>query len=65
MPTCNTCVRDVRDPYRRIINGKIIEGCISSSHDGLLTGESLRWHMRPLAVAFRKSNKTTVREDRP
>lgn len=52
--TCATCTRPLDAPYRRIVAGRIAEGCISRAHDGKLYGESLAWHNRPAAVAFRK-----------
>ena len=54
--TCATCGRDLGAPYRRIADGRIVEGCISRAHEGKLYGESLRWHMRPTATQFRKDS---------
>lgn len=50
---CPTCTRSVFSPYRRLFNGKIVEGCIDASHDDKLYGESLRWHNRKEAKDFR------------
>ena len=51
---CATCGYHPSSPYRRLVDGTIVEGCISRAHDGKLYGESLAWHMRPAAVNFRK-----------
>lgn len=60
---CFTCTRPVSSPYRRHdASGRIVEGCIDASHDGNIFGESLRWHMRPIAKEIRKKTKDRIRE---
>lgn len=61
-PACTTCGRSAASPYRRSVGGKIVEGCIDDAHTGHLYGDSLRWHMRPEAKAFRASMKSRLRE---
>lgn len=61
---CNTCGRSVFSPYRRHVNGKIIEGCIDASHEGKLYGESLRWHNRKEAKDFRARLKREAKRRR-
>lgn len=52
---CPTCARPCESPYRRKdARGHIIEGCVDACHKPHIHGESLRWHMRPEAVALRK-----------
>jgi hypothetical protein len=42
---CTTCGRPVADPYRRLLNGTIVEGCVSRAHDGAeLSPASAAWH---------------------
>lgn len=51
---CPTCVRPAHDPYRRIVEGQIAEGCIDAHHHGrTCAGGSTDWHMRPSAAAHR------------
>jgi len=52
---CPTCGRSAHSPHRRYdARGKVVEGCIDACHKPHIYGESLRWHMRPAAVAHRK-----------
>lgn len=44
---CPTCCRPAAAPYRRIVDGRIVEGCCDAHHSlGSLYGESLAWHAR-------------------
>ncbi len=60
--TCPTCVRPVGAPYRRSVNGKVVEGCIDECHTGHLYGTSLEWHNRPVAKKLRAETKKRLRE---
>lgn len=55
--TCSTCTRPVESPYRRIVDGHIVEGCIDACHGEHLTPttNSYAWHFRRAAKAFRKA----------
>lgn len=59
---CNTCTRPVNSPFRRYDKGKVTEGCIDAAHTGHLYGESLRWHMRPIAKKMRSDAAKRLRE---
>ena len=50
---CNTCVKAETNPYRRIVKGVIIEGCIDPIHDSHLVGNSLAWVKRDSVKAWR------------
>lgn len=54
---CPTCGKNPATPYRRIVGGKITEGCIDASHTGRLppTSSTATWHDRPVAARFRKT----------
>jgi hypothetical protein len=52
---CPKCSQSVGHPHRRKdAHGRIVEGCIDACHKPHISGESLKWHMRPSAVAHRK-----------
>ncbi len=51
---CPTCGHGASAPYRRVSEGKIVEGCIDAFHAEALYGESLRWHTRPAAQKLRQ-----------
>ena len=52
--SCPLCGHASGAPYRRVHNGRIIEGCVDAHHSDALYGESLAWHMRPVACELRK-----------
>lgn len=53
---CTTCGRPAAAPYRRIVDGRIVEGCVDAHHQtGYLQGASLAWHMQPSAHVTRKA----------
>jgi hypothetical protein len=54
---CCTCGHAAANPYRRIAEGKIVEGCIDATHTGHLqpTSSTLAWHDRKQAVAMRRA----------
>lgn len=52
--TCSTCGKDAQRPYRIIIEGKIVEGCIDKCHDEHLVKISNSWHW---VIDCRKGNK--------
>lgn len=58
--TCSTCGCGPSVPYRRIVDGRIIEGCVDLTHNGQLHGSSLAWHDRKSAKALRKSAKRSM-----
>lgn len=55
---CPTCGHSPENPYRRVINGKIIEGCVDATHTGRLPvpSASSDWHMRPEAIEVRMNS---------
>lgn len=52
---CPTCGQHPDRPHRRIVNGKIVEGCVDHSHAGRLVtpSASADWHNRPDARTIR------------
>lgn len=52
---CPTCGQTRAAPYRRLVDGKIVEGCIDASHTGHLVpiSASSEWHDRPVARMMR------------
>ena len=52
---CPTCGKSSASPYVRIVDGKIIEGCIDAAHWRYLSGGSdlAAWCLRPVAAAIR------------
>lgn len=56
---CGTCCRPVVSPARRIVDGKIVEGCVSEAHTGQLPAmsETARWHNRPEAKKIRRGQR--------
>jgi hypothetical protein len=61
---CPTCLRPVNNPYRRIVDGRIVEGCIDDTHTGRIPAASNTgaWHNRPVAKAHRRAVKVRRRE---
>lgn len=60
--TCTTCCRDVGSPARVYDErGRVVQGCIDSSHEGRLIAESSRWHHRPEALAMRRAERDKLR----
>jgi len=54
--TCPTCARPANAPYRRIVDGRIVEGCIDAAHTvACLVGGTREWHYRKAAVAHRRT----------
>ena len=58
---CNLCQGDPDKPYRRLRDGKIVEGCISATHTGHIHGASLKWHNRPAAKQLRKEARERMK----
>jgi len=52
--SCSTCGRSPGSPYRRVVAGKIVEGCVDEFHTGHLHGASLEWHTSRDARAIRR-----------
>ena len=56
--TCPICCRSVDDPYRRIVEGTIVEGCVDASHTDHINRlgpcNTAAWHNRPVAKKLRK-----------
>ena len=48
---CTTCNKALDRPYRREVEGEIVEGCIAEDHN-LHVGDDA-WHNRPSAVEHR------------
>lgn len=57
--TCAICGKLPHQPIRRLVDGKIVEGCISAFHSGHLAPGSAdeAWHNRESAKAFRAKSK--------
>ncbi len=55
MKSCPTCGKSELQPYRRIVAGKVTEGCVDAFHAvvGLYPSTSAEWHNRPYAVKLR------------
>ena len=54
---CPICGRDADNPYRRILDGEIVEGCVDATHTPYLqrlNTNSKNWHNRPEAKKIRK-----------
>lgn len=60
---CPICGKPVNAPSRRIVDGRIVEGCIDDSHTGHLTPgtNSHAWHHRKSAKAHRAECKRYYR----
>jgi hypothetical protein len=53
---CPTCGKPAAAPYRRVVAGEIVEGCVDAHHSlGRLTGKSAAWHARTEAIAVRSA----------
>jgi len=60
---CTTCCRTAAAPYRRVVDGRIVEGCVDAIHTGHLIGGSRDWHETLAAYQIRE-NMTAMREFR-
>lgn len=58
---CPTCGHAPAIPYRRIVGGVIVEGCVDRAHTGHLYGNSAAWHGRPTAKAVRAETRRSER----
>ena len=60
---CRTCVHPVSNPYRRIVNGTIVEGCVDDDHTGHLPEgtNTYGWHMQGQAVSIRAAWKAFIK----
>jgi hypothetical protein len=47
---CPTCGRGQAAPHRRILEGRIYEGCVDACHTGHLIGGSLEWHQQGASI---------------
>lgn len=57
---CPICGKSVETPYRRVVSGVIIEGCISKFHNAAfecVVSNSSDWHNRKEAKKLRKEHK--------
>lgn len=58
--TCVICGCAPTDPYRRWVDGKIVEGCIAEAHKALTVNNSSQssvdWHNRADAKKLRKAS---------
>lgn len=55
---CPTCCRPAAMPYRRIVDGKITEGCVDAHHhvsETVYSCGSSEWHTRPAAAELRRA----------
>ncbi len=60
---CPTCGRKAWAPYRREIDGIIVEGCVDAAHVGKMFEEAINWgtpssawHFRPEAAKVRHAD---------
>ncbi len=47
MNKCPTCTHTAESPYRRYVDGKIVEGCVDVFHTGAIPKsdqDSIKWH---------------------
>ena len=51
--TCPLCGCARSAPHRRLVNGEIVEGCVSAWHEGWVHGDDAEWHNKPRSVALR------------
>jgi hypothetical protein len=62
---CSSCCRAPSAPYRRIVGGVIVEGCIDMAHDATMKAagpsNTATWHNRPSAKAWRKAQVAHLR----
>lgn len=59
MNLCKICGKPAGKPFRRIIQGDIVEGCISAFHTGHLEpgGADDVWHNRTASKSWRAASK--------
>lgn len=56
--TCVICGCEPQRPYRRIVGGRITEGCVGEAHSGVTLGPTDSvWHNRPHARAIRAETR--------
>lgn len=58
MHRCGTCTHSVDAPFRRIADGKVVEGCVDAAHTASMqlgNGASQAWHNRQAARKIRAS----------
>lgn len=57
--TCAVCSNLPHAPYRRSVDGEIVEGCISAFHTGHIKAGTPdeAWHNRDTAKAWRAKSK--------
>lgn len=62
--TCPTCGRSAFAPYRRIVDGRIVEGCVDAIHSDHVTpiSNSGHWHNRKEAKEIRRAELTHLRD---
>lgn len=53
---CTTCGRPAAAPFRRAVNGVVVEGCIDAAHDA----HADAWHLRPAAQVFRLESRAYI-----
>jgi hypothetical protein len=54
---CPACAKPASMPYRRIVDGVYVEGCVDASHTPHMQGlamDTAHWHFRAEAVQIRK-----------
>ncbi len=53
---CTACGRHASQPFRRIVDGEVVEGCIDDFHTDAMLHLDLpdsSWHWRPEAINHR------------
>lgn len=54
MNLCPTCNKPADKPYRNVVDGHIVGGCIDNFHSGAYLSEAdWEWHTRDSAMAWR------------
>lgn len=60
---CPTCGKLAHTPYRRLVGGEFVEGCVDDFHTGHLVpcSGSSHWHSRKEAQAIRKASRDRLK----
>jgi hypothetical protein len=63
MKECPCCGRAASAPYRRIVRGTIVEGCVDAFHGAALPAQSntAAWHNRASAQQLRRNELAFLR----
>ena len=56
--TCRTCCRPLNTPYRVIVGGVVVQGCVAEDHTGHVADS---WHNSPEGERIRRANAERLR----